>query len=158
MSYYDDYYYGRNKRHIDWPYVLLIIVAVGFVAAIVGFVIYSGISHNIPEETYIVQVTDKQVKPHGKTSDNLVYTVVDDSQAFESSEETDGGKTAVFCVNDSFYRWRWNSADVFASIKIGEWYKIRTAGIRLPLFSWYPNILEVTPLTEQEAQKLLNEM
>ena len=54
MSYYDDYYYGRNKRHIDWPYVLLIIAAVGFVAAIVGFVIYSGISHNIPEGTYTI--------------------------------------------------------------------------------------------------------
>lgn len=51
----------------------------------------------------------------------------------------------TFVVADSIVKGRWNSADTYARIQQGERYTFRTAGIRAPFLSLFPNILEVTP-------------
>ena len=46
-------------------------------------------------------------------------------------------------VNDSWLRLRFNSADVYGSIQEGKTYEVTTMGFRIPIFSTFPNILEV---------------
>lgn len=49
---------------------------------------------------------------------------------------------------DSFFRHKTNSSDLQAGIRVGKTYTFRIVGIRNSLFSLYPNILSVTPMTE----------
>lgn len=47
----------------------------------------------------------------------------------------------IFRVKDSLFLGRWDSADVYQRIKVGESYDFETAGWRVPLLSWFPNIV-----------------
>lgn len=47
----------------------------------------------------------------------------------------------VFVNRDSNLRVKWNSADINASLKVGETYHINYYGWRWHFFSWYPNIV-----------------
>lgn len=51
----------------------------------------------------------------------------------------------TFSVQDNLFLLRFNSADVYGAIEPGQTYNLKTAGLRVPLFSWFPNVLEATP-------------
>lgn len=40
-------------------------------------------------------------------------------------------------------RGKFNSSDIYGTLKEGKKYKIIVVGYRVPFFSWYENILEV---------------
>lgn len=45
-----------------------------------------------------------------------------------------------FCVNNSFWYWKWNSIEDYFFIKENEFYSIRYYGFRIPLCGIFPNI------------------
>ena len=47
----------------------------------------------------------------------------------------------VFSVEDEALKMRFDSADVYSKIKVGETYNFETIGWRIPLVSSFPNIL-----------------
>lgn len=51
----------------------------------------------------------------------------------------------TFTVKDNPFLLRFNSADVYGAIQEGETYDFNTVGIRLPIASMFPNVLEATP-------------
>ena len=53
------------------------------------------------------------------------------------------GEDVVFTDVDSFFRWKWDSSDVYARLKVGKTYKVKTNLRRVKFLSWYENILEV---------------
>jgi hypothetical protein len=63
-------------------------------------------------------------------------------------------KYIVFCENETFecvdtiWYLKFNSSDIYGGIKEGKTYKFTVVGFRIPLFSWYRNIItaEVTNL------------
>ena len=75
-----------------------------------------------------VIVTDKAVKRNNGDDTYLIY--VEDE--YENVE--------VFEITDSLLANRWDSSDLYASIKIGGNYKFTIAGSRIHFLSWYPNI------------------
>jgi hypothetical protein len=97
---------------------------------IIGGITWTVIKFN-HKSNYTVVVTDKQVKRHDKKDKYMVYT------------EDDKGKTYVFEDVDSFFAWKWNSSDMYASIKKDHKYKLIVTGFRAPFFSMYPNIIEL---------------
>lgn len=76
-------------------------------------------------------------------------TVTDKDRAGNNSGQSDmrvyTEECGTFTVSDSIVKGRWNSADTYARIEQGERYTFRTAGIRVPVLSMFPNILEATP-------------
>lgn len=77
------------------------------------------------------KVTDKVVKVDSSTKHpHSVYLVF---------VETDKG-TQVFEVTDSIMMGRYDSSNVYGSIKIGKTYKMKVRGYRMPLLSSYENI------------------
>jgi len=54
----------------------------------------------------------------------------------------------VFEIADSVLFWRWNSSDVYGQIEPGKTYRLRVVGWRVPILSWYRNILEARPIGE----------
>ncbi len=80
-------------------------------------------------KTYTVTVTDKDVKNYNNSSKFLVFT------------KLENGETKTFNIQDSFFKWRWNSSDVYADIEIGKTYEIEVIGWRIPFLSEYENIM-----------------
>ena len=62
-----------------------------------------------------------------------------------------GGKYLIFTKNngvfentDSFFRFKFNSSDMYSLLKEDKTYNVKYYGWRIPLFSMYPNIYEAT--------------
>jgi len=86
---------------------------------------------HLDREVYVAKVTDKQVKRSGEKDKYMVFTELPDKSV------------RVFENTDSLLELKWNSSDIYAKMKIGETYKIKTYGWRVPFFSWYENIVTV---------------
>lgn len=54
----------------------------------------------------------------------------------------------VFNVEDAFFLGKFNSADIYASIRPGHDYLFTTYGFRNGFFSWFPNITEAVEVTK----------
>lgn len=84
----------------------------------------------VNEQTYVVTVQSKERVVINNGSKYLVYTT--DSN----------GESYVFEITDSLFRWRFDSADTYNLIQVGETYAFTACGYRVPIFSMYPNIYE----------------
>ncbi|MBR6504486.1 MAG: DUF1523 family protein [Clostridia bacterium] len=114
------YYYKRSSGIIG---VVIGIIVLAIIVSIIAVPSY------FSEKTYTVTVTDKTVKNYSSSSTYLVFT------------ELENGETRVFMVEDSFFKFRFNSSDAYAQIKVGETYNIKCIGWRIPFLSEYENIM-----------------
>lgn len=73
-------------------------------------------------------VKDKEVMHSKESSYYLIYT------------EDQG----VLQVDDSMSFLRFDSSDMYSYLERGKTYDGIIAGWRVPLFSWYPNVIEAT--------------
>jgi len=94
-------------------------------------------------ETQIVsyvtgKVTDQYIKRtgYGRSASDHFHIVV----------EMDDGFQEIFWNDDSFFNWKFDSADLNQQIKIGKSYTFKVYGYRVPLLSIFRNIIEVKPL------------
>lgn len=124
-------YYGR--RSSNWKVKTLI--CIGIVIAILIVAVPCFISY-YSEKSYTVTVTDKDIKNYDSSSKFLVFT------------KTENGETRVFSVEDTLIKGRWNSADDYAEIEVGETYTFTVIGWRIPFFSEYENIIDFQKMTE----------
>ena len=124
-------YYGR--RSSNWKVKTLI--CIGIVIAILIVAVPCFISY-YSEKTYTATVTDKDIKNYDSSSKFLVFT------------KTENGETKVFSVEDTLIKGRWNSADDYAEIEVGETYTFTVIGWRIPFFSEYENIIDFQKITE----------
>jgi hypothetical protein len=102
---------------------------------IFGFVILFSISISIAGQfvtnEYVVTVTDKTVKNSKDSSKYLIFT------------ELENGEVRVFQDTDSIIRGKFNSSDIYAEIKVGQKYKFKVYGFRIPALSRYENIVSI---------------
>lgn len=55
----------------------------------------------------------------------------------------------VFCEeivlknSDSLWNWKWNSSDIYKDLDVEKSYKLKVYGWRMPILSWYPNIISI---------------
>lgn len=83
---------------------------------------------------YIVTITDKE-RIHSGNEKYLVF-----------GEDLDGN-VVVFENSDSLLRGKWDSSNLQGELKIGNTYEITVVGYRVPLFSWYENIISAKEIT-----------
>lgn len=117
------------------------------ILSIVGIIIIFGIMFYRPinkvsnkrEVTAIV--TDKVVKNSSNQSRYLVFT------------EDKEGNINTYEITDGLLAGRFNSSDLYASIKIGSEYKFEIGGSRNQFLSWYPNIYFYELIEENLGQQ-----
>lgn len=114
------------------PIVIYILILV----LVLGFVVYRPINKVSNMRNVTVTVTDKVVKNSNDDSKYLVFT------------EDGEGNVETYEITDSLLAGRFNSSDVYASIKVGNKYTFKIGGSRRSLLSWYPNIYEFTLIEE----------
>lgn len=104
--------------------ILLGVVVAVVLVGIVGFSIWS-----VQQKSHIgpCLVEDKEAVHSGDGNQYRVYTE----------------QCGVLSVEDSIWAGRWDSADAYNSIKEGATYRFYVQGVRAPLFSMFPNVLEM---------------
>jgi hypothetical protein len=112
----------RNKARLFGIAVLVVVVAVV-------------LNPNCSIDHYNVKVTDKQVKhlPDGREV-FMIFTM------------RDNGKERVFIDTDAKLFLKFDSADIYAKMEAGKWYRVRTVGWRVDFLSRFENILKADPL------------
>ncbi len=86
---------------------------------------------HLTRRTYTATVTEKVVKRYDKSDKYIIFTKLSE------------GNIRVFQNTDSLLELKFRSSDLQAKIETGKSYEIETYGWRIPLFSWYENILNV---------------
>ena len=92
---------------------------------------YYGSSPWLNVEYPTITVTDK---------DTVSVSNKDGGSSIRRYVYTDQG---TFLVQDSTLDGQFASADLYGALKIGNTYKVKARGIRVPFFSWFATIVEI---------------
>jgi hypothetical protein len=103
--------------------ILGLVVIVAAIAWCGVLVAGAAISVVVTEDRTIT--VQEKLGAHGEGGDYLII-------------DTDGN---VYSVEDNYLLGSFDASNRYAKLQEGGMYKIRTNGIRLPLLSWYPNIM-----------------
>lgn len=120
---YGNYYERKNRGLKKKALTVIGIVIVSLIVIFWSMNYYS-------EKTYTATVTDKDIKNYDSDSKFLIFT------------KTEDGVTRVFSMEDTWIKGRWNTADDYAEIEVGETYTFTVIGWRIPFISEYENIIE----------------
>ena len=93
-----------------------------------------------------------------RSSERTVVLVVEDKEGVVVSSGSGESRTTenqyrvytdqgVFIVADSFVYLNFRAADRYASLKVGQRYTCKTAGWRVGLISWFPNLIKCKEVT-----------
>lgn len=115
--------------------LMVVIVILGVLASFAIPFMMGGASYFKKTTVENACVSDKNVKRSGESEKYLIFT---DKGTFE--------------VTDNFVHFRFNSSDVYGSIRKDTCYNFVVTGFRSGLLSEYQNILEVT-LTQPDKVK-----
>ena len=108
---------------------------------IFGIMFYRPINNVSNKREVTVVVTDKVVKNSSDQSRYLIFT------------EDKEGNINTYEITDSLLAGRFNSSDLYASIKVGERYRFEIGGSRNQFLSWYPNIYSCELIEENIGQQ-----
>lgn len=91
------------------------------------------------QNKYTVTVTEKVIKSVGE-----------DGQKYLIFTQLNNGEIKIFENTDEFIKFKFNSSNIQAQIKVGETYQFDTVGYRIPFLSNYENIVEVNEIKENK--------
>jgi len=131
----EEAFFKKTCKRLDHDIALDIIklVILGLlVLGVLAMLLWPAIAKTTNIQTYKVTVQDKGRVGGDKDGKYLIYCL--DSE----------GNSKVFEVTDSLFKLRFNSADTYNLIQVGETYTFTAGGYRIPFFSMYPNIYEMT--------------
>ncbi|HDD0309240.1 TPA: hypothetical protein O9547_002663 [Staphylococcus aureus] len=126
----------KKLKNMDWFDIFIagILRLFGVIALllVVATPIYTVASYQ-HKETHQGTITDKYNKRQDK--EDKFYIVLDDKQVIENS--------------DLLFKKKFDSADVQASLKIGDKVKVKTIGYRIHFLNLYPVLYEVKKVDKQ---------
>lgn len=82
---------------------------------------------------------------------DVVATVVDKAVKVDVAGKDNGGASSYYLIFtdrgvfknvDEMFRWKFDSSDFYAKIRVGETYRFTLIGWRIPFFSMYENIIK----------------
>lgn len=103
------------------------LIFVAIIGVIVAAIFVYPILYWSSQEAITIQVTDREREAKDSGSRYIVHTPGE-----------------VFECADSWLYFKFNSSDVYSELQRGGKYRVLVAGWRIPLLSWYRNIIEVT--------------
>ncbi|HDG8387267.1 TPA: hypothetical protein PBT33_001710 [Staphylococcus aureus] len=126
----------KKLKNMDWFDIFIagILRLFGVIALllVVATPIYT-VARYQHKETHQGTITDKYNKRQDK--EDKFYIVLDDKQVIENS--------------DLLFKKKFDSADVQASLKIGDEVKVKTIGYRIHFLNLYPVLYEVKKVDKQ---------
>jgi hypothetical protein len=114
------------------------LIAIGGVALVtVGLLAGAAYQYGTAEDvTFTVRKTERIVEAEATDEGSRVtskYLVFTDRETFENT--------------DTLFYWKWNSSDLYGKLETGRTYRAKVYGWRVPIFSWYRNIVRADLVT-----------
>lgn len=122
---------GFRSRSFSRPPVGFIVFGAFVGLFIIGAIVFS-IANAAHTETQTCMVKDK---------DRTSSVDADGNRSSDARVYTDCG---VMSVGDDLLTGHFSSADTYSDIEVGKTYEFKTRGYRIPFFSRFPNVIEVT--------------
>lgn len=116
-------------------------VALAVPAILIGYVLCLSVSGNFNTHTAVMTVTGKERVNKDDTSYYLVF-----------GKDMDG-KTVVYKNTDNILRGKWNSSEMQGELEVGSTYQVNLVGYRVPLLSWYENIIKAEEVEVKESEE-----
>jgi hypothetical protein len=104
-------------------------VAIVLILSVIGFYQLGTVG------SVIFKVTDKNIKTSSDGDGNVSskYLIFTDKGVFENT--------------DAVFHAKWNSSDVYSQLSVGKSFKCKVYGFRVPLLSWYKNIVSCSNIS-----------
>lgn len=118
--------YGRSRNYNSNSTGCGSVIFLAIVLVVIIVVSFASVLH----ETEYTNLTVKDKSYSGKNDGYIVWF------------EDENGTQYEFENEDSLLKGKWNSSTIQGKLEEGATYNITTTGWRVPLFSWYPNIVE----------------
>jgi hypothetical protein len=112
--------------------LMLIGIFVGIILLCVGFSAGLQLLRLTQQETVVDTIVKSERVTSGDSSKYLIY-----------------GKNEVYENTDMFVIGKTNSSDFYRDIQPGKTYRLKVAGRRVSLFSWYRNIIAFEEVKEE---------
>lgn len=109
--------------------IILNIILIGIAVLLIVLLMFSEYLNN---QEKVITVTDKYIKRNGKTD---IYLVVDEDKN-------------TYKITDLFFKFKFNSTDLYNELEKGQTYNIKTSGFRVKILSQYPNINKIEKLED----------
>lgn len=109
---------------MEWLVVLLIVGVI-----MLSLIVSPLIAYNTDEYVNFTVKNKERITSGSGSSMTSKYLIYTDNGVYENT--------------DSFWYWKWDSADVYNSIDIGKTCKAKVYGFRVPFMSWFRNILTI---------------
>lgn len=124
----------KMKKHISFIIVSSIIIIAILISLVVGIV------GSFNDHTYIITVTDKEriTEQNGDDIDSKYLIYGTDKK----------GQDYVLENTDNLFRGKFNSSDVYGSIKREKTYEVTVVGYRIQFLSRYENIIKYKELKQ----------
>ncbi|HDZ8642294.1 TPA: hypothetical protein ACONLP_002718 [Staphylococcus aureus] len=126
----------KKLKNMDWFDIftvgILSLFGIFALLLVITLPIYTVVSYQ-HKEIHQGTITDKYNKRQDK--EDKFYIVLDDKQVIENS--------------DLLFKKKFDSADVQASLKIGDKVKVKTIGYRIHFLNLYPVLYEVKKVDKQ---------
>lgn len=117
--------YRSSRNRDNKLFIVFAAVVAAFIVFAIGTAVVSSTKTGVSAGCV---VNDKdRTKDSNGNSDMRVYT----------------DNCGTFSVSDSILDGTFSSADTFSKIKVGKTYDFDTRGVRVPVLSMFPNIVEV---------------
>lgn len=114
------------KKNLSVEYIVVLLIVV----IVLGIPMYRLFDKASNERKVTVKITDKVVKNGKDSSKYLIFC------------EDESGNIVTYEVTDSLLMFRFDSSDVYGSLKTDKTYELTVRGSRNTVLSWYPNVYE----------------
>lgn len=116
----------RRSRYSRGPSLWPLVVIVAVIVVVLGF--WGCYATQIKESHATITVVDKQAVASGDSGHKyLIYT-----------------KQGTFEDTDNWFHAKTTSSDLYAALLRGHTYNCKTTGVRVPMFSWYKDLISCT--------------
>jgi len=104
-----------------------LILNIALLAIILLIIVVLMFSEYLNNQEREITVTDKYIKRSGEAD---IYLIVDENKN-------------TYKITDLFFKFKFNSTDLYNELEKGNTYKVKTSGFRIKILSQYPNINEI---------------
>lgn len=115
-----------SKKSLGYLTAIILVIIAVIVVPVINF---------SNDHKYTVTITDKERVTTQSDKDNI-------SSKYLIYGEDKNGKTYVFEDTDTLFRWKFNSSDVYGTLKEGKTYELTVIGFRIHILNWYENIVD----------------
>lgn len=107
---------------------------IAFVIIGILFLINLSVSivENVSEDVVSITITNLETRNSRHSSEYGVIKGVDEE-----------GSEVAYCNKNTILRWKWNYRDIQDCLKVGNTYKIKVAGVSIPIINPRRNIIEI---------------